>query len=127
MQFGGLDLSQEIGTVLTRRAPRRDKKIRYNPALLPIIDRTKELATSDIVTAAMKVFARDTRVISIDSDLATTSGLEAGVAAVDWKVLLRITVGPTAQPIWATPTAWYSTTSPSSGLSTCPARNKCCR
>jgi transketolase C-terminal domain/subunit len=31
----------------------------------------------------MKVFARDPRVVSIDSDLATTSGLQAGVAAVD--------------------------------------------
>ena len=31
----------------------------------------------------MKVFARDPRVVSIDADLASTSGLEAGVAAVD--------------------------------------------
>jgi transketolase len=80
---GGLDLNQEIGPVLTRRAPPRDKKIRYNPSSLPKLDKTKEYAASDIVTAAMKVFARDTRVVSIDSDLATTSGLEAGVAAVD--------------------------------------------
>jgi transketolase C-terminal domain/subunit len=31
----------------------------------------------------MKVFARDSKVVSIDSDLASTSGLEAGIAAVD--------------------------------------------
>jgi len=31
----------------------------------------------------MKVFARDSRVYSIDADLGSTSGLEAGVAAVD--------------------------------------------
>src|ERR1017187_8483069 len=72
-----------MGPVLLRRVPPRDKRIRYNPAALPKIDKNKEYAASDIVTAAMKVFARDTRVISIDSDLGTTSGLEAGVAAVD--------------------------------------------
>jgi transketolase len=47
---------------------------------------------SDIVTAAMRVFARDTRVVSIDSDLGTTSGLEAGVAAVDQNRALNVGV-----------------------------------
>jgi transketolase len=37
----------------------------------------------------MKVFARDARVVSIDADLATTSGLEAGVAAVDQRRALN--------------------------------------
>jgi len=89
---GGLALEQEIGPVLNRRAPRRDKKIRYDPAALPAIDRGKEYAASDIVTAAMKVFARDTRIVSIDSDLGTTSGLEAGVAAVDQNRALNVGV-----------------------------------
>jgi transketolase C-terminal domain/subunit len=40
----------------------------------------------------MKVFARDSRVISIDADLATTSGLEAGVAAVDQRRALNVGV-----------------------------------
>jgi transketolase C-terminal domain/subunit len=40
----------------------------------------------------MKVFARDPRVVSIDSDLATTSGLEAGVAAVDQRRALNVGV-----------------------------------
>src|SRR5215470_12449710 len=40
----------------------------------------------------MKVFARDTRVVSIDSDLGTTSGLEAGVAAVDQGRALNVGV-----------------------------------
>ena len=44
------------------------------------------------MTAAMKVFARDTRVVSIDSDLGTTSGLEAGVAAVDQNRALNVGV-----------------------------------
>jgi transketolase len=89
---GGLELSQEMGPVLLRRVPPRDKRIRYNPAALPKIDAKKEYAASDIVTAAMKVFARDTRVVSIDSDLGTTSGLEAGVAAVDQNRALNVGV-----------------------------------
>jgi transketolase len=89
---GGLDLNQEIGPVLTRRAEPRDKKIRYDTGALPKIDKKKEYAASDMVTAAMKVFARDTRVISVDADLGTTSGLEAGVAAVDQNRALNVGV-----------------------------------
>jgi transketolase N-terminal domain/subunit/transketolase C-terminal domain/subunit len=84
-----LELHQAIGPVLLKRAPRRDKRIRYDPAQLPRIDASKEYAASDIVTAAMKVFAKDSAVVSIDSDLATTSGLEAGVAAVDQRRALN--------------------------------------
>ncbi len=81
-----------IGPVLTRRVPRRDKRIRYNPELLPRLDSKKSYSAATIVTAAMKVFARDKRVISIDSDLASTSGLEAGVAAVDQARALNVGV-----------------------------------
>jgi transketolase len=77
------DWSQVVGPVVTGRVPRRDKQVRYNPALLPKIDPGKQYSAADIVTGAMKVSARDSRVVSIDSDLATTSGLEAGVAAAD--------------------------------------------
>jgi transketolase len=79
----GLILNPAVGPVVTKRAPRRDKRIHYDPLLLPQIDVAKEYAASSIITAAMKVFARDSRVVSIDADLASTSGLEAGVAAVD--------------------------------------------
>lgn len=88
----GLDLKQEVGPVLTRRAAPRDKRIRYAAEALPRIDQAKQYAASDIVTAAMKVFARDTRVVSVDSDLGTTSGLEAGVAAVDQNRALNVGV-----------------------------------
>ena len=75
------------------RAPaRRDKRIEYDAALLPQLDPAKQYAASDIVTAAMKVFARDPRVVSIDADLATTSGLEAGVGAVDQRRALNVGV-----------------------------------
>jgi len=78
-----LAVSHEPGPVLTRRAPPRDKRIRYDAALLPRYDKGKEYSAAAVVTATMKVFARDSRVVSIDADLASTSGLEAGVAFVD--------------------------------------------
>ena len=82
-------LSPAMGPVVLTRVPPRNKKVRYDASLLPRIDRSKEYAASDIVTAAMKVFARDPAVVSIDSDLASTSGLEAGVAAVDQRRALN--------------------------------------
>ena len=81
-----------VGPVLTQRAPRRDKKIRYNANNLPRIDKAKPYSAGGIVTAAMKVFALDSRVVSIDADLGTTSGLEAGVAAVDQNRALNVGV-----------------------------------
>ena len=89
---GELSLDAVMGPVLTRRAPRRCKAIRYDAAALPRIDPKKEYAPSEIVTAAMKVFAQDASVVSIDSDLATTSGLQAGVAAVDQRRALNVGV-----------------------------------
>lgn len=38
----------------------------------------------------MKVFARDSRVVSIDADLASTSGLESGVGYVDMGRALNV-------------------------------------
>jgi transketolase len=82
-------LRSVVGPVLTRRARSRDKTIRYDKAALPTLDIKKSYSAAEIVTAAMKVFARDSRVVSIDSDLASTSGLEAGVAAVDQRRALN--------------------------------------
>jgi transketolase len=86
------ELPQVIGPVRTTRSPVRDKRIRYDARKLPKIDPAKEYAASEIVTGAMKVFARDPRVVSVDSDLASTSGLEAGVAAVDQRRALNVGV-----------------------------------
>ena len=74
------------------RVPPRDKRIRYDASLLPKLDPAKQYAASDVVTQAMKVFARDPRIVSIDADLATTSGLEAGVAEVDQRRALNVGV-----------------------------------
>ncbi len=89
---GEMSASAIVGPAIARRAPRRDKKIRYDAAALPRIERGKEYAASGIVTAAMKVFATDPRVVSIDADLASTSGLEAGIAAVDQSRALNVGV-----------------------------------
>src|SRR5581483_6499942 len=81
-----------IGPVVTQRVPPRDKKIQYDAAALPKIDAAKQYSAAEIVTGAMKVFARHPAIVSIDSDLASTSGLEAGVAAVDQKRALNVGV-----------------------------------
>ena len=81
-----------VGPVLTERVPPRDKQIRYDAAALPKFDTAKSYAASDVVTGAMKVFARDSRVASIDSDLASTSGLEGGIASVDQRRALNVGV-----------------------------------
>lgn len=81
-----------VGPVVTTRVPPRNKRIQYDESLLPKIDPKKQYSAAEIVTAAMKVFARDRAVVSIDSDLASTSGLEAGVAAVDQKRALNVGV-----------------------------------
>jgi transketolase len=85
-------LKQVVGPVVTARVPARNKRIEFDASQLPKFDRSKQYAASDVVTAAMKVFARDPRVVSIDADLATTSGLEGGVAAVDQRRALNVGV-----------------------------------
>lgn len=92
MHLDPADWSQVVGPVVTRRVPPRNKRIRYDAELLPKIDPRKEYSAADIVTGAMKIFARDSRVVSIDSDLATTSGLEAGVGSVDQRRAFNVGV-----------------------------------
>jgi len=89
VDLGRASITSAPGPTLTRRVPERDKHIRWDEALLPKIDAQKSYSAAEIVTAAMKAFARDGRVVSIDSDLASTSGLEAGVAAVDQRRALN--------------------------------------
>jgi transketolase len=69
--------------VKTCKAAPRNKKLQYPRDMLPVFDKTKEYAASSIVTDVMKVFARDEKVVSIDSDLSSTSGLFDGISAVD--------------------------------------------
>jgi transketolase len=86
------ELPSVEGPVLTKRAPVRAKAIAYDAAQLPKIEKGKDYAASDIVTGAMKIFARDPRVASVDSDLASISGLEAGIGHVDQGRALNVGV-----------------------------------
>ncbi|HEY81722.1 MAG TPA: transketolase [Dehalococcoidia bacterium] len=79
-------------SVKTKRAPSRNKKVEYDAGELPKLEKGKEYACSGVVTQAMKVFARDPKVVSIDADLASSSGLEAGVAYVDMTRALNVGV-----------------------------------
>ncbi|ODS52685.1 MAG: transketolase [Acidobacteria bacterium SCN 69-37] len=85
----GLSLAPVVGPVRARRTPARNKRVHYDASRLPRLDPSKPYAASDIITAAMRVFACDPAVVSIDADLATTSGLEAGVGAVDQRRALN--------------------------------------
>ncbi|TVQ35064.1 MAG: transketolase [Spirochaetaceae bacterium] len=67
----------------TRRVPPRDKSIRYDATALPSYEAGTEVVPGDVISACMKVFARDERVVSVDADLGSTSGLQSGVGAVD--------------------------------------------
>ncbi|HXS99033.1 MAG TPA: transketolase C-terminal domain-containing protein [Candidatus Limnocylindrales bacterium] len=85
-------LPSTAGPVLTRRVPPRDKRVPYDAALLPRLDAARQYGAAEVITASMKIFARHPLVVSVDSDLASTSGLEAGVAAVDQRRALNVGV-----------------------------------
>jgi transketolase len=89
---GALSLSAVVGPLMTRRANPREKRIHYDPAALPVVDPKRQYSAADIVTSAMKVFACDRKVVSIDADLASTSGLEGGVGSVDQRRALNVGV-----------------------------------
>ena len=69
--------------VKTKKAPVRDKKIKYSPTQLPKLEKGKPYGANKVIELSMKVFAQDERIYSVDSDLASTSGLQAGVGFVD--------------------------------------------
>jgi len=77
------EIKPRIIPVKIKRAPQRNKRIEYDASQLPKLDKSQQYSASNVITMAMKVFARDPRVVSIDADLGTTSGLEAGVGYVD--------------------------------------------
>ncbi len=69
--------------VKTKKAPVRDKKIKYEASQLPKVEKGQSYASSKIIELSMRAFAKDDRVFSVDSDLASTSGLQAGIGFVD--------------------------------------------
>lgn len=69
--------------VRTVKAPVRNKYIPFRTEALPRLEKGKLYGAHKVVEGAMKEYARDQRVVSVDSDLASTSGLQAGVGYVD--------------------------------------------
>jgi transketolase len=78
-----IDIDRLPPTLKTRKAPVRNKKISYKEQDLPKLQKGVDYTASQVIEDAMKVLASDQRVASIDSDLASTSGLQAGVGFVD--------------------------------------------
>lgn len=74
-----------LGTsgVRYERAPIRDKKIIYSAGKLPRLEADKQYQASGIITSVIKEAAGDPRVVTIDADLGSTSGLFGGVASID--------------------------------------------
>ena len=76
--------------VVCRKAPPREKAIRVPGEPIPLPEKGKQYQASDIVTAMMKSVAADPRIVSIDADLGSTSGLFGGVGAVDRSRALNV-------------------------------------
>lgn len=69
--------------VKTQKAPVRNKQIKYNAEQLPKLEKGKPYAANKVIELSMKAFAKDERIFSVDSDLASTSGLQSGIGFVD--------------------------------------------
>jgi transketolase len=74
------------------RVPKRYKTVAYDADALPAYDEDSQIAASEVVEQCMSVFARDPKVVSVDADLASTSGLESGVGVVDQQRAINVGV-----------------------------------
>jgi transketolase len=95
IEFGKKDairVTSVASIVKTKKAPERNKQVSYVPKDLPKLEKGKSFGAHKVIELAMKVFARDERIVSIDSDLASTSGLQAGVGFVDKARALNVGV-----------------------------------
>ena len=79
-------------SVKTQKAPDRNNQISYSPKGLPVLEKGKAYSAHKVIESAMNVFALDERIVSVDSDLASTSGLQAGVGFVDKSRALNVGV-----------------------------------
>ena len=78
-----VDVRPARAKVRKGRAAIRDKQVAYDPAALPEIDRTKSYAASDIVSKTIQAFGMDPKVVTLDADLSSTSGLQPGMLQID--------------------------------------------
>src|SRR5690606_34972541 len=59
------------------------KQVDFEAGNLPALEKGSVHSAHKVIEQAMKVFALDPHVFSIDSDLASTSGLQSGIGFVD--------------------------------------------
>ncbi len=78
--------------IKTVKAPIREKRIRFDATLLPKLEKGGSYMPHKVIEMTMKVFAQDDRIVSVDADLSTTSGLQAGVGYVDQTRALNVGV-----------------------------------
>lgn len=69
--------------VKLKRALPRNKQVDFEAGNLPALEKGSVHSAHKVIEQAMKVFALDPHVFSIDSDLASTSGLQSGIGFVD--------------------------------------------
>lgn len=74
------------------KAPIRNKQINYDQSALPHLEPGKNYDAHKIIESTMKIMALDNRIFSVDSDLASTSGLQSGVGFVDKARALNVGV-----------------------------------
>lgn len=82
LDFGenGVTIAGEAKKPAAKRAPPRKKRIVYDESALPVLTPGKSYSASSVISQCMQVFAKDSRVVTVDSDLSSTSGLQEGVA-----------------------------------------------
>lgn len=77
------EITSQPRRVVTRKAPVRDKRVRYASNAMPVLEKGKTYAANEVITSVMRVLATDEKIVSVDADLSSTSGLQAGVGYVD--------------------------------------------
>lgn len=78
-----LGIGVERASARVRKAQARDKRIPYDPKRLPVLDPSRSYAANWVVSECMKEYGRSGKVATVDADLASTSGLEGGLAWAD--------------------------------------------
>ena len=92
INFDNASVLSRIVPIKLNRANPRDRRVPYDSQDLPQIEKGKVYSANWVITQAMRVLARRGQVVSVDADLGTTSGLEAGVGWADIGKALNVGV-----------------------------------
>jgi transketolase N-terminal domain/subunit/transketolase C-terminal domain/subunit len=87
---GSISVHPIVVPVRLTPAPKRDARV--SPAEIAPLDPQASYASDQVISMAMTAYARDPRVVSVDADLSSTSGLRRGVARVDRRRALNVGV-----------------------------------